>query len=48
MRRFTDAEVLREATWGPNNDSQEEEEFDPTDEQYDRWRAEQDLLGDEQ
>lgn len=26
----------------------EKEEFDPTDEQYDRWRAEQDLLGDEQ
>lgn len=47
MRRFTDAEVLREATWDPNDDSQEEE-FDPTDEQYDRWRAEQDLLGDEQ
>lgn len=27
------------------DERKEEEEFDPTDEQYDRWRAEQDLLG---
>lgn len=41
MRRFTDAEVLREATWTPDND--DETEYDPTDEQYDRWKATNDL-----